>query len=117
MNNHERALKHSDLLYDYIKFHLGLYIATPPVLAIVALALEVQSHPTFQKGMIGLLLAYFVAGTHASWTIARHINTNWEADSNWIEFGKKAESRVRRSIHHHLYWLGLIVGPLHIEMS
>jgi hypothetical protein len=110
MDENERNLKHSDLLYDYIKFHLGLYIATPAVLAIVANALGIAIDPYFQKGMIGLIAVYFLAGVHASWTIGTRINVNWETDQNWAEFGKKAGSRVRRFMHHYLYWIGLILG-------
>ena len=110
MNDNERALRHSDLLYDYIKFHLGLYLATPPLLAIVATALGVETNTAFQKGMVALVVMYFVAGAQASWTIAKHINTDWAGDSTWIAFGEKAKSRVRRCIHHYLYWLGLIFG-------
>ena len=36
MDDEQLKVKHSDVTYDYIKFHLGLYIATPPVIAIVA---------------------------------------------------------------------------------
>src|SRR4051794_18797785 len=78
----ERAsnLKHSDLLYDYIKFHLGLYIATPPVLAIVGTALGVSGNRYFQIGMIGLIAVYFVAGVHASLSLANVINVSWQDD-------------------------------------
>ena len=110
MNAKDVALKHSDLLYDYIKFHLGLYVATPPLLAIVATALGVETTPAFQKGMVALLVMYLVAGAHASWTIARHINTNWSGDTTWIRFGQTAQSFARRSIHHYLYWVGLVFG-------
>ena len=110
MNDNERAVKHSDLLYDYIKFHLGLYIATPPVLAIVATALGVGENTNFRNGMFVLMAVYFFAGLHASWTIASHINVQWDSDSNWTDFGKEAKSGVRRLIHHYLYWVGLLFG-------
>ena len=102
--------KHSDVLYDYIKFHLGLYIATPPLLAIVATALEVATNPYFQKGMIGLIAVYFVAGVNASWTIATYVNVNWTETKTWESFGKVASSGTRRFFHHYLYWIGLILG-------
>ena len=60
--------------------------------------------------MIALAAIYFAAGLHASWTIARYVNVNWEADRNWADFGKQASSCVRRLIHHYLYWLGLFFG-------
>jgi hypothetical protein len=110
MTPNERDLKHSDVLYDYIKFHLGLYIATPPVLAIVATALGVANTAVFQKGMIALAAIYFLAGVHASWTIATYVNVGWETDQNWSDFGRQAGSSLRRLIHHYLYWIGLIFG-------
>jgi hypothetical protein len=110
MDEDERNLKHSDLLYDYIKFHFGLYVATPAVLVIVATALGIEKNPYFQKGMIGLIAVFFLAGVHASWTIATYINVNWKTDQNWAEFGKKAGSCARRFMHHYLYWIGLIFG-------
>lgn len=105
-------LKHADLLYDYIKFHLGLYIATPPVLVIVASALGVIDKPTFQWSMVGLVVVYFIAGIHASWTVASHINVEWSGETKWKEFGDQASHLRRRVLHHYLYWLGLVIGLL-----
>jgi hypothetical protein len=110
-------LKHSDLLYDYIKFHLGLYIATPPVLAIIGTALGVSANRYFQMGMIGLIAVYFVAGVHASRSIANVINTSWTDDRGWAKFGNSAASPLRRFMHHYLYWIGLILGLLGIAYS
>jgi hypothetical protein len=103
-------LKHSDVLYDYIKFHLGLYLATPPVLAIVALALEVSKHAYFQKGMVCLVGFYFVAGTSAALTLASHVNVDWASETKWVELGAKASSGWRRFLHHYLYWAGLLAA-------
>jgi hypothetical protein len=100
------------LLYDYIKYHLGLYIATPPVLAVVARALNVTDTPSFQHGMVGLVVIYFIAGIHASWTVASRINSKWENADVWLSFGSAAHSGLRRFIHHYLYWLGLGLGLL-----
>lgn len=110
MDQNAVELKHSDLLYDYIKFHLGLYLATPTVLAIIATTLDVTRKPYFQAGMIGLIAIYFLAGVYASWTIAKHVNVNWESDQTWRQFGKTAGLLSRRVVHHHLYWFGLICG-------
>jgi type III secretory pathway component EscR len=110
MSPNERELKHSDLLYDYIKFHLNLYIATPTVLAIIAAALGIAAHPDFQRGLACLIVVYFVAGIHASWTIASHINVDWNDDQKWASFGNKASSGWRRFVHHYLYWAGLAVA-------
>ena len=114
MDETATKLKHADLLYDYIKFHLGLYIATPPVLAIVATALGVATSPSFQHGMIGLVVIYFIAGVHASWTVASRINSRWKTSAMWLEFGSAAHSLPRRILHHYLYWAGLLLGLLGI---
>jgi hypothetical protein len=110
MDETARDMKHSDLLYDYIKFHLGLYLATPTVLAVIATALDVTKHDYFKAGMIGLIGIYFLAGIHASWTVARHINVEWSTDETWRRFGKTAGVLRRRLVHHYLYWFGLICG-------
>ena len=102
--------KQSDLLYDYIKFHLGLYISTPPVLAILATALNVTNELVFQYSMVGLIIIFFIAGVHASWFIADHINIKWNDSSKWLKFGCSASSFKRRIIHHYFYWAGLIIG-------
>ncbi len=112
MDETARRLKHADLLYDYIKFHLGLYIATPPVLAIVAGALGVATKTSFQHGMMTLVAIYFVAGVNASWTVASRINTIWQDSELWLSFGELAQAPGRRFIHHYLYWLGLVAGLL-----
>jgi hypothetical protein len=103
-------LKHADLLYDYIKFHLGLYLATPGVLAVVAHQLGVENQDSFRHGMLCLVAIFFVAGISASWTVASRINTKWENADVWLNFGNVAGSWRRRLIHHYLYWLGLSLG-------
>ncbi len=110
MDDNQRNLKHSDLLYDYIKFHLGLYLATPTVVAIVATALGVQSDPSFQVGMASFVVIYFVAGVHASWTIASCVNVDWKTGDEWADLGKQASSIRRRFFHHYLYFVGLLLG-------
>ena len=108
MDDEQLKVKHSDVTYDYIKFHLGLYIATPPVIAIVATALGVQTTPAFQRGMIGLVIVFFIAGVCASWFIASHINRQWDTSQQWIALGERADDLLRRALHHYLYWIGLI---------
>ena len=117
MNKRERKLKHSDLLYDYIKFHLGLYLATPPAISIVSVALKLDQDPLFQSGMIGMIAIYFIVGSHASWFIAKHINTIWLNDGLWEEFGESASCFIRRSIHHYSYWAGLALVLLGLAGS
>jgi hypothetical protein len=112
MDESAHKLKHADLLYDYIKFHLGLYIATPPLLAVVASGLGVADKASFRHGMLCLVAICFIAGVHASWTVASRINTKWESADLWLNFGNSAGSWPRRLVHHYLYWLGLLLGLL-----
>jgi hypothetical protein len=110
MGGKKLAWKHSELLYDYIKFHLGLYIATPPVIAILAEAMDVKPTVSFQIGMTGMILAYLLAGAHASWFVAKHINRKWKTENDWISLANAAPTCWRRFVHHYLYWLGLAFG-------
>ncbi|TQV86706.1 hypothetical protein [Aliikangiella coralliicola] len=107
MSNEE---KHADLLYDYIKFHLGLYISTPPVLAIIATALHVEEIEIFQLSMVALIIVYFIAGVHASRMITDYINVDWKGENKWAAFSLRANCRVRRFFQHYLYWVGLLIG-------
>ena len=77
MDSDQLKLKHSDLLYDYVKFHLGLYAATPTALAIVGNVLGIGTLPSFHYGVFCMIAVYIVAGAHAAWLIASHINVEW----------------------------------------
>jgi hypothetical protein len=46
------------LVYDYIKFHVGLYLATPAVLAVIADGLGVKKSPYFVAGLGAAIAAY-----------------------------------------------------------
>ena len=107
---HASRLKHSDLLYDYIKFHLGLYLATPAALVVIGNALHVTDNSCFRVCILGLMAIYALAGAHASWTVASFVNVRWDDDHAWVSFGHLATSPIRRFIHHYLYWIGLAVG-------
>jgi hypothetical protein len=110
MDDTAREMKHADLLYDYIKFHLSLYLATPAALAIVANALELAKWPEFLWGLTGLFVACVIAAVSASWMLASAINVDWPTSAAWQAFGRKAQAGWRRFIHHYLYWAGLASG-------
>src|SRR2546422_11115972 len=89
------------LVYDYIKFHIGLYLATPTFIALIARAFSTEGKPAFQKALLVTMCIYLVAGIHAGWFMGRHINTKWETDY-LIAFEKSAFTWTRRIVHH---WL------------
>ncbi len=104
------------LIYDYIKFHIGLYIATPPVLLILAQGLGVEDSLLFKAGMFDMVILYLFSGIHAGWFMGVHINRRWMSDF-LEEFEQCAFSPVRRFLHHWFYWAGLIVGLTGLLLS
>lgn len=54
------------MIYDYIKFHIGLYIGTPPVLIILAQGMKVHEESLFVDGMVAMVILYLFAGAHAA---------------------------------------------------
>jgi len=102
-------LEQFKLVYDYIKFHIGLYLATPPIFAIVAESFGVKDRLAFQVGLGLMILIYLISGIHAGIFMGRYVNSPWAAD-----FLKKVEmplfSDFRRTMHHTLYWIGLSCG-------
>ncbi len=109
--------KHADLLYDYIKFHLGLYIATPPAFVIIAEGLGVSTSVPFLICMVILVITYFISGAAAGCLIARFINKKWNSDRKWRTFAHAAHSSRRRYIQHWLYWIGIVVGVLGVFLG
>jgi hypothetical protein len=99
------------LVYDYIKFHLGLYLATPPVFAIIAESFRVTELILFQIGLVGMIVIYVLSGAHAGLFMGRFINTQWTTGT-LEEFNRVAYTRSRRLWHHTLYWVGLAIGLL-----
>jgi len=97
------------LIYDYIKFHIGLYLATPAVIGLLGNSFDVVRKPGFQYGLAVMMGLYFIAGAHAGWFMGEHVNTAWGKDF-LSRFEKAAFSRSRRRLHHGLYWLGLMAG-------
>ena len=94
------------LVYDYIKFHIGLYLATPTFIALIARTFGAESRPIFQMALVITMAIYLVAGVHAGWFMGKHINTKWAADY-LDDFEKEAFPPSRRFFHHWLYWIGL----------
>jgi hypothetical protein len=97
------------LVYDYVKFHIQLYLATPAVLALVADGLQVKQDRIFTFGLIGMILVYLAAGIHAGLFMGRHVNDPRQ-DDFLKRFEQDAFSSGRRFMHHSLYWLGLAIG-------
>ena len=97
------------LVYDYVKFHIQLYLATPAALALVADGLQVKQDRIFTFGLIGMILVYLAAGIHAGLFMGRHVNDPRQDD--FLErFEQDAFSSGRIFMHHSLYWLGLAIG-------
>ena len=97
------------LVYDYVKFHIQLYLATPAVLVLVADGLQVKQDRIFTFGLIGMILVYLAAGIHAGLFMGRHVNDPRQGDF-LKRFEQDAFSSGRRFMHHSLYWLGLAIG-------
>ena len=49
------------LIYDYIKFHIGLYIGTPAAMSIIADGLGVKTSRYFTAGLLVAITIYIVA--------------------------------------------------------
>jgi hypothetical protein len=97
------------LIYDYIKFHIGLYLSTPAALALIADGLGVKQTTPFALGIIAAMGFYLPAGIHAALFMARNVNDPWQRD--YVDrFEREAFSSTRRTMHHTLYWAGLTAG-------
>lgn len=115
VNNSDRV-EQFRMIYDYIKFHIGLYVGTPLVIMILAVILRVEKNPPFVAGMIDMVLLYLLAGIHAAWFMGTHLNRKWESDF-LDEFEESAFKPTRSFWHHWMYWSGLIVGLSGIGLS
>jgi pimeloyl-ACP methyl ester carboxylesterase len=104
------------LIYDYIKFHIGLYVTTPPILMILAEGLNIQRATPFLAGMFDMVGLYTLAGMHAAWFMGCHVNTKWSSDY-LNEFENSAFRPTRAFIHHWIYWAGLTVGMSGLLLS
>jgi pimeloyl-ACP methyl ester carboxylesterase len=105
-----------ELVYDYIKFHIGLYLATPGVMFLIAEAVSVEKTDEFLSSMVVMLSLYLVSGIHAGRFMGSTINRQWESD-NLREFASRAYDPIRRFMHHWMYWAGLLVGITGIVLA
>ncbi len=112
----ERRLEQLKLIYDYVKFHIGLYLATPAVFVVLAGGIEVETHDYFFVGLCSMIFVYLLAGGHAAWFMGNNINTKWKP--GFLDtFEAAAFHKYRRYIHHWLYWLGIAFGLLGLIAS
>lgn len=97
------------LVYDYIKFHIALYVGTPAALGVLADAFGVKQCDVFRVGLVVVVTACLIAGVSAGRFMSKHVNDPWQA--GYLEaFEKQAFTRGRRFLHHGMYWLGLTFG-------
>jgi hypothetical protein len=97
------------LVYDYVKFHLGLCLGTPAVIGLLGRAFGVDTEPPFQWGLGLMIGVFFISGASAAWFMGVHVNEPW-GDHYLDRFAKDAFSLKRRLMHHWMYWLGLVAG-------
>jgi hypothetical protein len=103
------SLEHFKLMWDYIKFHLTLYLATPTAFAFVANAFKVAETRAFFWSWCLMTACCFFSGVHASLFMANRINRRW--DENYrFDWEDDATKCSRRLIQHYLYWLALVIG-------
>lgn len=97
------------LLYDYIKFHIGLCLGTPAVIGLLGRAFSVDTQIPFRWGLGLMIGVFFISGATAAWFMGVHVNEPWSGDY-LNRFEKDAFSLKRRLLHHWMYWLGLVAG-------
>ena len=117
MSSEDWKTKRSDTLYDYIKFHLGLYIATPTAYVLIGTSLGLTTQNAYIVGLMTLLATCLIAGIHASVFITDHLFEKWENLDRWHAMGEKSIDPKRRFLQHHLYWIGLILALICLAIS
>jgi hypothetical protein len=105
----DRELEQLKLVCEYIKFHIGLYLATPPVIVLLAQGFKVNDSRWFIGFSALMISAYLVSGISAGWFMGEYVNRPWD-DDRLRAFSAEAYSRRRRILHHWLYWVGLGLG-------
>jgi hypothetical protein len=104
------------LIYDYIKFHMGLYLSTPPLFALFANALSMQTSKCFLVGLLVMICIYVYAAADAGLFIGRHVNNQWQ-DNYLDQFALEAFSPKRRFRHHTLYWIAIGFGLVGLTLA
>lgn len=90
----DRELEQLKLISEYIKFHIGMYLATPPVLVIVAQGLKVDNSAWWIVGVCTMIIIYLVSGISAAWFMGNYINSRW--DEKLLEAFDKEAYSVKR---------------------
>ena len=97
------------VVYDHIKFDIGLYIGTPAALAVVADGLQVKHSGVFATGLIVCIAVFLFAGLNAMQFMTKHFLGRW--DEGYLErFEAEAFSGRRMFLHHQMYWVGVSCG-------
>lgn len=104
------------LVYDYIKFHIGLYLSTPAVIGIIGKALNVDNEPIFRLGMLAMIAIFLVVGIHAAGFVGRHVLERWDHGS-LARFDAEAYTKKRIALHHVMYFVGLFTGVIGVAVS
>ena len=97
------------VIYDHIKFDIGLYIGTPAALAVVADGLQVKQSIIFTTGLILCIAVFLIAGLNAMQFMSRHFLRRWN-DGYLERFEAEAFRGRRMFLHHHMYWVGVSAG-------
>jgi hypothetical protein len=104
----EMRLEQFKLVYDYIKFHLGLYLATPPVFAVVAEGFNVNGKNSFLIGLGAMIVTYIISGADAANFMGRHINTPWDPDFLGRVRPRGVPARKKKDASHLVLGWGLV---------
>lgn len=105
----DTSLRQLELVYDYIKFHIGLYLATPPVIGLLADTLKMNPSAHYNLCFGLMVLIFLFSGAHAGLFMGRYLLKPWDEEV-LRRFKVAAFARSRRVIHHSLYWAGLLCG-------
>ncbi len=100
-----------NIVYDHIKFDIGLYIGTPAALAVVADGLQIKQSAIFAAGLILCIAVFLFAGLNAMQFITKHYLGRWS--EGYLERFEAEAFRGRRMfLHHQMYWVGVSIGLL-----
>jgi hypothetical protein len=112
----ERDFEQLKQICEYVKFHIGLYVATPSALMIIAQGLHIETTSWFIGGTAAMMVIYLISGISAGLFMGKCVNRRWD-DSRLSELYIEAYSLQRRIFQHWLYWLGLASGIVGIVVG